>query len=187
MKTTHIQNHGFTIMELIVVLVVVAILIVVSAAKFVDLKNDAELNQIKSISGAFASAVKLVQLNFIKNGYSTRVQNLLGFGNGDVDTNNIGFPIGINKGNGNENIGIGNFGCQGVWDGILNTNYSATFSSGGDFQTYRHTSNRVCSYVWRKSGDTAGRLAARLVIQYDSRDGQVYTCGIHPSLSSCPF
>ena len=129
----------------------------------------------------------MVKLTFDMQGRNIRVQNLPNYGLENVDTNNIGFPIGIDKGNGNENIGRGNNGCRGVWTGILDTSSTASTGSSTEYQTYRHTSNKVCSFVYRANGDTAGRTTAQLVIQYDSRDGTVYICGQQSGLTPCPF
>ncbi|TQV72790.1 prepilin-type N-terminal cleavage/methylation domain-containing protein [Aliikangiella marina] len=178
--------NGYTLIELIVVVVVLSVLLIAIIPKFLSLQDDAELATIESTAGSFRSAVKLVQISLRAQGFSTRTQNLPNFGAGNIDTNNIGFPIGIDKGNGNENIGRGNAGCVGVWNGILRDAYSVATNSSVDFQSYRHTGNRVCSYVYRANGDVAGRNSAELVIQYDSRDGQVYVCG-QKTLLGCPF
>lgn len=177
---------GFTLVELVVVTVIVCILCLAVAPAVINFRNDAELAKIQETASSFRSAVKLVQTQFRVQGHATRVQNLVNFGGNNVDTNNIGFPIGIDKGNGNENIGRGNSGCVGVWNGILRQAPSAATNSSQEFQSFRHTGNRVCSYVYRANGDTAGRNTAELVIQYDSRDGQVYVCGQQTALA-CPF
>ena len=181
------SNFGFSLIELLVTLVIVGVLATWIIVKILNIQDDAELSKIESVAADFRNAVKFVQLTFEIQGRTTRVQNLPGFGSENVDTNNIGFPIGIDKGNGNENIGRGNNGCAGVWNGILTTSLTAGTNAANDFQTYRHTSSRVCSYVYRRNGDTNGRGSALLVIQYDSRDGQVYVCGNQAGLSSCPF
>lgn len=180
-------QQAFTLVELLVVVVILSIVATVFVPRFVNFQDDAELQRVRAEAAAFSSAVKLVQLTFQSQGHTVRVQNLANFGAGNVDTNNIGFPIGITKGNGNENIGVGNAGCQGVWEGILEVSSTASTGATTTYQTYRHTSNRVCSYVYREGGDSAGRNSALLVIQYDSRDGRVYVCGTMSGLGACPF
>jgi len=181
------NEQGFSLVELVVVIILIAILSAILIPRFLDMKDEAQLAQVRATAGAFKTAVQQVKLRFAMLGYATRVQNIPGFGGGNVDTNNIGFPIGTTKGNGNENIGVGNNGCADVWNGIMNVSSTASTGNTTDFQTYRHTGNRVCSYVYRGNGDTANRVSAQLVIQYDSRDGQIYICGTLTGLSVCTF
>jgi len=181
------KNNGFSLIELVITLLLLAIVATFIIPKVINLRDDSELAVVQGTAAAFQSAAKSVQQAFIVGGYTTRVQNLPNFGAGNVDTNNNGFPIGINKGSVNENIGRGPNGCRGVWLGILDSSFTVGTGANNDFQSYRHTNNKVCSYVYRKGGDNAPRASAQLVIQYDSRDGQVYTCGAHPELPACPF
>ena len=168
------------------VVTILGVLGAMAFPKFADLQDDAELNQIRYIAASFRQSVKLVQLTFNTQGYSTRVQNLPNFGAGDVDTNNLGFPIGTDKGNANESIGRGGNGCVGVWNGILTAPPSvANGNNNSDFRSYRHTGNRVCSYAYRLNGDTGNRNTSLIVIRYDSRDGSVVVCGRSPELSAC--
>ena len=181
------NQSGFTLAELLVVLIIISVLSSIAIVRFVSIKDEAELARVESTAGAFKAAVKSVQITFNIQSLSTRIQNLPNFGSGNVDTNNIGYPIGIDKGNGNENIGRGNAGCAGIWQGILETSDDVGTGANNDYQSYRHTGNRVCSYVYRSGGDTAGRNSAEFVIQYDSRDGKVYVCGSKSKLAACPF
>ncbi|GGY53540.1 hypothetical protein GCM10011297_27980 [Bacterioplanes sanyensis] len=178
--------RGFTFIELLITLVLVGLLAALALPRFSDVSDEAELAQVQGVAAALHSGVKLARTVFLSQGHTTRVQNLPGFGAGNVDTNNSGFPIGIDKGNGNENIGRGPRGCAGVWNGVLNMAPSVAHNTSAlDYQAYRHTGNRVCSYVYRAGGDGGNRNTAQLVIEYDSRDGSVRVCGQHPRLPGC--
>jgi len=186
-KLPHLRAvAGFTLIELVVVIVLLGILAVTVLPKFADLSGESEIAQVTGIATALKSGVNIVRTTFISKGYTTRVQNLPGYGTGNIDTNNDGYPIGIDKGNGNENIGRGNNGCVGVWNGVLDSPPTvANGNNNQDYRSYRHTGNRVCSYVYRGNGDTGNQNTGLLVIKYDSRDGSVVVCGTDPSLPSC--
>lgn len=187
MKIKHISpTRAFTLIELIMVIVIVGLVSVFVVSRFADLKKDAELAQVQGIAGALKSGVSTVKTLFHSQGHSIRVQNLSGYGDNTIDTNNIGYPVGTNKGNGNENIGVGNFGCVGVWNGVLsNAPTIAHNNNNQQYRSYRHTGNKVCSYVYRGGGDNRGRNSAALVIKYDSRNGEVVVCGQRSDLPSC--
>ena len=181
-----IHRSGFTLIELVVVIVLLGILASFALPKFGNLSDEAELAQANGVAAALKSGVNLVKTVFNSKGYSTRVQNLPVFGLGNIDTNNVGFPIGIDKGNGNENIGRGNNGCVGVWNGLLDNPPSvANGNNNQDYRSYRHTGNRVCSYVYRGNGDTGNQNTGQLVIKYDSRDGSVVVCGTRSDVPAC--
>jgi MSHA pilin protein MshB len=181
------NNQGFTLIELVVVIAIVSLLAIVSLPKFAALSDAAELAQAKSIASSFNSAAKLVKLTFDSKSHKTRVQNLQGYGDGTIDTNNDGYPIGSTKGNGNENVGVGNAGCADLWRALLiNPPTVAHNNNNQDYRSYRHTTNRVCSYVYRVDGDTGNRNTAQLVIRYDSRDGRASVCGRRSDIANCP-
>ncbi len=177
---------GFTLIELVVVILLLGILALTVIPKFSNLSDESEIATVRGIAAALQSGVNIVKTTFKTKGYQTRVQNLPDFGAGNIDTNNIGFPIGIDKGNGNENIGRGNNGCIGVWNGVLdNPPTVASNNNNQQFRSYRHTGNRVCSYVYRENGDTGNQNTGQVVIKYDSRDGSVVVCGTSVELPGC--
>lgn len=180
------NRFGFTLIELIIAISIIAILAAIALPRFAAIDDEAELNTVKYTAASFKQGVESVKQVFTVGGYATRIQNLPNFGNGTIDTNNIGYPIGTNKGNGNENIGVGNNGCVGVWNGLMSNPPSvANGNNNSDFRSYRHTGNRMCSYVYRLNGDTGNRNTSLLVIEYDSRDGNVRVCGQRSDIPDC--
>lgn len=185
-NTTSIrQNEGFTLIELVVIIAIVSILGVFALSRYSDLKEETELSSAQYIAASLKTGAATVKLVFRAAGHTTRVQNLQGYGDGTIDTNNIGYPIGTTKGNGNENIGVGRAGCVGVWEGVLDSPPSVAINNSADYRAYRHTSNKVCSYVYRAGGDTGNRNTGQLVIRYDSRDGTVEVCGRRSDIPNC--
>lgn len=54
-------NKGFTLIELVIVIVMLGVLAVVATAKFIDLATEARVNVLKSIKGSLTEAAKLIQ------------------------------------------------------------------------------------------------------------------------------
>ena len=176
---------GFTVVELVVVIALLGVLAAMALPRFLDVADKAELAAAEATAGAYKTAVTQVRLAWELEGTGRRVQNLSRFGDGLVDTNDSGFPIGMDKGTGNENIGRQRKGCTELWDGLLQSPPSVSLTANADFQAYRHTGNKMCSYVYRKSGDQRRYPTAALVIQYDSRDGGVTVCGSRSDIPAC--
>ena len=180
------RRNGFTLIELTMVLIIVGILAALALPRFADLSEQAELAQAEGIAGALRSAVLTVKAVYRSQGHSVRVQDLTGYGDGTIDTNNLGYPIGTTKGSSNENIGQGGLGCVDLWQGILVEAPTVAFDNDNQqYRSYRHTSGKVCSYVYRGRGDTGDQNLGQLVIKYDSRDGSVAVCGQNANLPSC--
>ncbi len=179
-------SRGFTLIELIIVLVIIGVLAAFVLPRFANVSDQAELVQVQGVAGALRSGALTVKTLFNSQGHSVRVQNLPGYGDGTIDTNNIGYPIGTTKGNGNENIGVGNAGCVGVWNGIMIDAATVAHNNNNqEYRSYRHTSNKICSFVYRGSGDNGNRNTGLLVIKYDSRDGSVAVCGQRADIPAC--
>jgi prepilin-type N-terminal cleavage/methylation domain-containing protein len=179
-------HKGFSLVEFIIVLVIAGILAAFVLPRFSNISDQAELVQVQGVAGALRSGVLTVKTLFNSQGHSVRVQNLSGYGDGTIDTNNIGYPIGTTKANANENIGIGSIGCVGVWNGILIDAPTVSHNNANQqYQSYRHTSSKICSFVYRGSGDNGDRNTGLLVIKYDSRDGSVIVCGQRADIPAC--
>ena len=59
-KTPMNAQQGFTLIELVVVIVILGILAVTAAPKFIDLTSDARVSVMKGVKGSIESAVSLV-------------------------------------------------------------------------------------------------------------------------------
>lgn len=176
-KVSKKRASGFTLIELIIMIVALSVLAVSAAPKFINLSNDANRAVIQTYAANLQKAVKDANLRWQISGSPGRIQNLQGFSDNTLDMNTLGWPIGLDKGSANDNIGRRDAGCNALWGYLLIDAPETSTNTSQTFQSYRHSGNKSCSFVYRESGDTAARTAAKLGVLYNSTNGVVTACG----------
>lgn len=184
------NSKGFTLLELIIAIVILGILAVVAAPRFLNLQDDAYEAKMEAIADQFETAVRFTQSQWLVNGGTPEAQqNIDGYGGGELDVNEFGFPLGTDKGNRNGvignpyNIGQGNAGCIAVWQALIGNEYSLSNNRNAndqfDFITRRvqdkDSHQSVCYYTYTKKGYERDPERSTFVIWYDSKTGRVTT------------
>lgn len=160
MKGSRMQ--GFTLIELVVVIVILSILAAVALPRFTELSDQAHNASVRGTAGAFGSAVALVKAQWTANGAPGEVTNgVEGFGRDNVNTNADGWPVSTTDGTGND--------CLDLWGALLQSNAPTVSDSTADDTDYvASTVNGDCRYTYQLDGE--GNF-----IQYDSDEGEVFT------------
>ncbi len=184
------NSKGFTLLELIIAIVILGILAVVAAPRFLNLQDDAYEAKMEAIADQFETAVRFTQSQWLVNGGTPEAQqNIDGYGGEELDVNEFGFPLGTDKGNRNGvignpyNIGQGNAGCIAVWQALIGNEYSLSNNRNAndqfDFITRRvqdkDSHQSVCYYTYTKKGYERDPERSTFVIWYDSKTGSVTT------------
>jgi prepilin-type N-terminal cleavage/methylation domain-containing protein len=160
-------NKGFTLIELVVVIAILAILSAVALPKFAELSDSAHRSSVEAAGGGYVSAVTLVRSQWLANGTHTAITNLPGYGEPDnvLDISADGWPTGV-SGNTNPS-GMNAAECNDIW-GALMTTSSLTASTvvGEDYLTT--VVGGDCRYTYQATTD--GHR-----IEYDPNTGNVYT------------
>ena len=93
------HNRGFTLIELVVVIIILGILAIIAAPKFVDLTTDSKVATLNSLKGSMESTIDLVKAKARVTGLSPASSNPgeaqseyvvdFGFGSAEVDFRNL--------------------------------------------------------------------------------------------------
>jgi len=162
-----VQKHkGFTLIELVVVIVILGILAATAAPKFIDLQEDAEEAVFAGIAAAFKSGVNQVHMAWLIRGNGQAVQDFIKISDpiagGDLSVNSFGYPAdtrGVSLTLNSEND------CLDVWRAVLDSQDALV--EGDDSSDFEATYNggNACTYTYNRQ--------PTLTVDYDSNSGVV--------------
>ena len=160
------KNKGFTLIELVVVIVILGVLSVLALPKFINVSEDAEKAVFISTAAAFKTGVEQVHIAWLVRGNGQAVQNFLPISDpiagGDLSVNSNGFPAdtrGVSLTLNSQND------CLDVWRAVLDaSNANVTGDDKSDFQA-KYINANSCTYTYNRN--------TLLTVDYDSNTGNV--------------
>ncbi len=166
------RHSGFTLIELVVVIIILGILAAVAAPKFLSLSEDAQVSHVKATGGAFKSGIDLARAVWAVKDGDGPAENLPVFGDSDnthVDFNANGWPAQHYYTDDEESPKLDNVeDCISVWEVLFQNNEptvsKSTTAEDSDYKA-RYVALGVCTFDYTDN--------TRLSITYDSNNGSV--------------
>ncbi|WP_295890687.1 type II secretion system protein [uncultured Vibrio sp.] len=167
------NESGFTLIELVVTIVVLGILGVTAAPRFLNMGDSARTSVVEATSGSFKSAIDLVRSSWIVDGANESSTNAYGE---DIPINSSGWP----GPEGAPASAPSADDCLTLWSQILNTDYTIATAAGDEdwlsdgFTDSTATAN-FCSYEYLpNSADYRGFI-------YNLNEGDVSSVDTDPN------
>lgn len=145
------KHKGFTLIELVVVMVILGVLAATALPKFMNVSTQAHEAAVAATGGAFGTAVAMVKAQYIANGtVGADNDGVTGFGDGLIAANASGWPEEpLPGGTTLDNAGD----CKDLWEALMQNpptvsttagtkDYQATYTSGAG-------AAEICTYIYQ--------------------------------------
>lgn len=131
------KAKGFTLIELVLVIVILGVLSASALPRFVNLAQDAHKGVVNGLYGSLKSAVSMYRNCWLVKGASGHVEDLSCFGDGNIDSTVDGYPLGVDTStHGNNGTTLTGGFCKSLWEELLEgTEFQLAFHTNASFNS----------------------------------------------------
>ena len=170
------RQSGFTIIELVVVIILLGIMAATALPRFMDVTDEAHAAVVDGVSGGLQSGMALYHGQWVAEGQPVESAAITAFGS--LRTNAEGYPYGTTDQTANGHDVFASADCLAVFNNVLQAgapsigsvaDLAAVVDETNDFTT--HITGDDCIYYYTAAGSATATTIPTL--SYDSETGQI--------------
>lgn len=171
------KRLGFSIIELIVVIVLLGILVATALPRFMDVDDEAHAAAVRGVLSGFQTGMSLYHSQWKAQGQDDVNTPIAEFNN--LRVNARGYPYGTADRSGGSSTVTDASDCVAVFDGVLQEGSPSIGAAGSAVAVVGSTTDYTavvvdasnCAYYYTAQGNRAGDVIP--VLTYDSSKGEI--------------
>ncbi|MDD1826378.1 type II secretion system GspH family protein [Photobacterium sp. ZSDE20] len=176
------KSQGFTLLELVVVIVILGILAVTAAPRFLGVQRDAHEALAQGAFAAFRNSIDMYHSQWLVDG-EPGFDQVVNYGQGDIYPSSSGFPFAVGDAPVSAGVGLSGDDCVELWNALMTTDLTIRAHGSSVFPSEEnivgwYTADPSCYYYYT-SGFSFGEDIPRL--NYFPLTGEVTITADSPS------